>query len=258
VCGFGAFSSTSSFTTRNVPEVLLVDDDWDFYGDFQPNYTAALNALPLSPYFYPVTYDVWDVYGVMLQKEPDFAALALYKKVIWWSGNEDFYAGPSLFSELELPKYFDRKGGCLLVSSADYVFARGSVTGFMQQRLGVGTVVQDTEQSQVTGQGTVFGALGTVNLKNLPDDYSDSIAPGATAELAYLGNMGNAGVDKNGAHYERRLSAWPQAPVLPGRSPKSLLKFLQWCDGQLHRRRRRRRGWRTASQAMPRSGRPLP
>jgi serine protease AprX len=232
VCGVGAFSSTSSFTTRNVPDVLLVDDDWDYYGDFQTTYQSVLNALPLSPYFYPVTYDVWDVYGVMLQKEPDYSALALYKKVVWWSGNEDFYAGPSLFSELELPKYLDRRGGCLLVSSADYVFARGSVTDFMRERLGVASVVEDTGQGQVTGQGTVFGALGTVGLKNLTDDYSDSISPAATAELAYAGNLGNAGVDRNGAHYRTAYVGFGLERLFTAADrEKSLLKFLQWCDG---------------------------
>jgi hypothetical protein len=232
VCGFGSFSSTTSFTTRNVPDVLLVDDDWDLNGDFQPTYKSALNALPLSPYFYPVTYDVWDVYAVMQQKEPDYASLSLYKKVIWWSGNEDFYAGPSLFSELELPKYLDRRGGCLLVSSADYVFAGGGVTSFMQQRLGVATVVEDTGQSQATGQGTVFGTLGTVSLKNLTNDYSDSISPNASAELAYAGSMGNAGVDKNGAHYRTAFVGFGLERLFATTDrEKSLLKFLQWCDG---------------------------
>ena len=110
-CGFGAFSATASFTTKNVPDVLLVDDDYDFYGNFQADYTAAMNALPLSPYNYPVTYDVWDVYAVMQQAEPDYAALALYKKAIWWSGREDFYAGPTDLGEMELTKWLDRRGG---------------------------------------------------------------------------------------------------------------------------------------------------
>jgi len=232
VCGFGGFSPTRSFTTRNVPDVLLVDDDWDYWGDFQTTYKNALNALPLSPYFYPVTYDVWDVYAVMQQKEPDYAALALYKKVIWWSGNEDFYAGPTLFSELELPKYLDRRGGCLLISSSDYRFARGSLSDFMVQRLGVGTIVQDTGQGQVTGVGTVFGGLGTVTLKNLTDDYSDAITPSATAELAYSGSLGNAGVDKNGGFYRTAFAGFDLSRLFSAADrERSLLKFLQWCDG---------------------------
>jgi hypothetical protein len=232
VCGFGVFSSTSSFTTRNVPDVLLVDDDWDYYGDFQADYRNALNALPLSPYFYPVTYDVWDVYAVMQQKEPDYSTLALYRKVVWWSGNEDFYAGPSLFSELEMNKWFDHRGGCLLVSSADYVFARGSVSDFMVQRLGVGTVVQDTEQNQATGQGSAFGGLGTINLKNLADDYSDSISPGATAELGFTGDMGNAAVDKSAGYYRTAFLGFGLERMFAATDrERSLLKFFQWCDG---------------------------
>jgi len=232
ICGVGAFSTTSNFTTRNVPEVLLVDDDWDYWGDFQADYVAAMNALPLSPYFYPVSYDIWDVYAVMQQKEPDYSALALYKKVIWWSGNEDFYAGPTVLSELELQKWFDRRGGCLLLSSSDYVFARGTVSDFMTQRLGVGAVVEDTGQSQVTGQGTAFGGLGTISLKNLSSDYSDTVSPSATAELAFSGNVGNAGVDKNGAYYRSAFLGFALNRLSSATDrQKALLKFLQWCDG---------------------------
>ena len=93
-----------------MPDVLLVDDDYDLYGNFQADYTAAMNALPLSPHNYPVTYDVWDVYAVMQQAEPDYAALALYKKVVWWSGREDFYAGPTDLGEMNLTKWLDRRG----------------------------------------------------------------------------------------------------------------------------------------------------
>ena len=231
-CGFGAFSASSSFTTKNVRDVLLVDDDWDFNGDYQPDYKAAMDALPLSPYFFPVTYDVWDVYAVMQQKEPDYASLALYKKAIWWSGREDFYAGPTDFSELELAKWFDRRGGCLFLSSSDYRFVRGSLTDFMTQRLGVASIVEDTGQGQVTGQGTVFAGLGTINLKNISTDYSDSVSPNATAELAFSGNLGNAGVDKNGAHYRSAFLGFGLERMFTAANrQQTLLKFLQGCDG---------------------------
>ena len=231
-CGFGAFSPTSSFTTRDVPEVLLVDDDWDYWGDFQPDYRAAMDALPGSPYFYPVTYDVWDVYDLMDGEEPEYATLALYKKVVWWSGREDFYAGPTLFSEIELAKWFDRRGGCLLLSSADYVFTRDGVNDFMRQRLGVSSVVEDTGQTQVTGQGTAFGTLGTMTLKNLVSDYSDSVSPDATAELAFLGDRGKAAIDKNGGYYRTAFFGfgWERLFSASNRQ-QTLLKFLQWCDG---------------------------
>ncbi len=235
VCGFGAFSPTSTFTTRNVPPVLLVDDDWDESGvqaDYQADYLAAMNALPLSPYFYPVTYDVWDVYDVMQQEEPDYAALALYDKVIWWSGVESFYAGPSIFSELELAQWFDSRGGCLLLSSSDYVFARDGVSDFMHQRLGVGTVNEDTGQSQVTGQGSAFGGMGTITLKNISPDYSDVVSPAAPAELAFSGSAGPAGVDKHGGYYRTAFLGYGVERLFSAANRATALwKFLQWCDG---------------------------
>ena len=233
VCGFGAFSSTSNFTTKDVPEVLLVDDDWDYWGDFQPDYRSAMDALPLSPYFYPVTYDVWDVYAARGGKEPDLSTLALYKKVIWWSGKEDYYAGPTAASEATLDAWFVRSGGCFYLSSSDYYFAQEeSVTGFMRQRLGVASVTPDTGQGRVTGQGSVYGTLGTITLKNTNPDYSDSVTPDATAELAFLGDMGNAGVDKNGSYYRTTYLGFGTERLFSAADrQKTLLKFLQWCDG---------------------------
>ena len=231
-CGFGTISPVWSFTTRNVPEVLLVDDDWDIHGDYQPDYRAAMNALPLAPWNYPVTYDVWDVYAGMQQKEPDYPSLALYKKVIWWSGREDFYPGPTDFSEQELGRWFDRRGGCFLLSSADYVYARGGVSSFMTQRLGVGSVVQDAAKAQVTGQPPVFGDLGTITLKNISPDYSDTVSPNGTAQLAFAGNNGNAGVDRNGSWYRTAFAGFGLERLFTATDrQKALLRFLQWCDG---------------------------
>jgi hypothetical protein len=232
-CGFGAFSATSSFTTRNVPDVLLVDDDWDYWGNFQPDYRAAMDALPLAPWNYPVSYDVWDVYAAMQQEEPDYSALALYRKVIWWSGNEDFYAGPSMFSESSLESWLDHDGGCLFLSSADYRFQRGETSEFMTDRLGVLSIAEDTEQDSVTGQGSVFASVGAVTLRNLPDDYSDSITPRVGAELAFSGNLGNAGIDKHGGWYRSAFLGFGAERLFqPSDSmKKTLLRFLQWCDG---------------------------
>jgi hypothetical protein len=102
----------------------------------------------------------------------------------------------------------------------------------MKQRLGVATVVEDTGQGQVTGVGSAFSGLGTVNLKNLSSDYSDSISPSATAELAFTGNLGNAGVDKNGSYYRSAFAGFGLERLFSaGDRERSLLKFLQWCDG---------------------------
>jgi hypothetical protein len=84
----------------------------------------------------------------------------------------------------------------------------------------------------VTGQGTVFGTLGTVTLKNISNDYSDTVSPDATAELAFSGNNGNAGVDKNGAHYRAAFLGFGAERLFRNTDlQKTLLNFLQWCDG---------------------------
>ncbi len=75
----------------------------------------------------------------------------------------------------------------------------------------------------MTGQGTVFGGLGTITLKNANPDYSDAISPDATAELAFSGDKGNAGIDKNGGHYRtsvprlRRSSGCSRGPTARSR-----------------------------------------
>lgn len=43
-CGIGSYSAVSSFTTRAVPGILLVDDD-DNGPDVRAYYTAAHNRL---------------------------------------------------------------------------------------------------------------------------------------------------------------------------------------------------------------------
>ena len=102
----------------------------------------------------------------------------------------------------------------------------------MRQRLGVASVVQDAGQSQVTGQGTVYDGLGTITLKNVNPDYSDSVSPDATAELAFLGNLGNAGIDKNGSYYRTNYLGFGAERLFSAADrEQTLLRFLQWCDG---------------------------
>ncbi|MCU0231701.1 MAG: S8 family serine peptidase, partial [Acidobacteria bacterium] len=231
VCGFGTFSSSSSFTTRNFPPVLLVDDDWNLQGDYQAAYRAALDALPLEPYLYPVSYDVWDVSAGHHQQEPDAADLAAYDKVIWWSGKEDYYAGPEYFGELELATWFDRSAGCLLLSSADYVLSRRGVSDFMRDRFGVASVIEDTGRTTVTGRGTVFAGLGPYTLETSSSDWSDAVSPDATAEIAFSGDGHKAGIDKNGGHYRTSFEGYGLERLALADRSKVMLRFLQWCDG---------------------------
>jgi len=224
VCGFGAFSPVHSFTTRNVADVLLVDDDYDYYGDFQSDYTSALTNLGVS-------HDVWDVYAVMQQQEPSYSDLSLYDKVIWWSGKEENYAGPEDLSEEELVKWFERRSGCLLITSTDYLLVRG-YSDFIQQQLGVASYTEDTGMGAVTGQGTVFGGLGTITLKNTNPDYSDVVSPDGTAELAFSGDMGDAGVNKDGGFYRTAFMGHGMERLFSSSDLENALgTFLGWCDG---------------------------
>lgn len=231
VCGFGAFSSASSFTTRDFPPVLLVDDDWDLQGDYQAAYRAALDALPREPYLYPVSYDVWDVHAGHQQQEPYAADLAAYERVIWWSGKEDYYAGPEYFTELELSTWLDRSGGCMLLSGADYVLSRRGVSDFMRQRLGVESVIEDTGRTTVTGRGTVFGGLGPYTLEATSGDWSDAVSPDASAEIAFSGDGRRAGIDKHGGHYRTSFLGYGLERLALADRSEVMLRFLQWCDG---------------------------
>jgi hypothetical protein len=224
VCGFGAFSTLASFTTEDVASVLLVDDDYDYWGDFQSDYTNALTNLGVS-------YDVWDVWAVMQQQEPPYSALAHYDNVVWWTGKEENYAGPEDLSEQELVKWFERRSGCLMITSSDYLLVRG-YSDFMQQQLGLASYTEDTEQGEVTGQGTVFGAMGTIVLKNTNPDYSDTVSPDGTAELAFSGDIGDAGINKDGGFYRTAFMGYGMERLFTSADLENALgTFLGWCDG---------------------------
>jgi hypothetical protein len=221
-CGFGDFSLSRVFKTRDVPSLLLVDDDWDL-PDVQNEYTQALGGLG-------VPYDLWDVYAVELGNEPDAATIAKYDKVIWFTGQEEVVAGPSAETEQALESWLDRSG-CLLISSSDYVL-NSDFSTFIQERLGVASVNEDTGQNTITGQN-VFAGIGPWSLQNLPSDYSDSLTPDATALIAFDGDQGTAAVEKD-TGFSRTVFAgfgWERMPGSPDNIRLALDTFLNWCDG---------------------------
>ncbi len=186
VCGTSAFSATFSFTTLDVPEILLVDDD-DNGPDMRATYTATLDALGKQ-------YDVWDTANS--DTEPSEAFLAPYRIVIWFTGDEfGGSAGPGGPGEAALAAWLDGTGSCLFLSSQDYHFDRG-LTPFMTGYLGVSSIANDTDQNTVTGTGSVFGGLGPYNLSFPFTDFSDTLTVGNGGELAWIGDQGNAGVTK--------------------------------------------------------------
>jgi hypothetical protein len=116
------------------------------------------------------------------------------------------------------------------MSSADYVL-NSDFSSFIQDRLGVGAVVEDTGMGMVTGEGTVYGGLGPYSLSSLNPDYRDSLTPDGTAELAFSGDLGDAGVAKDGGAYRTSFLGFGVESVGTAAKPAILGAFLTWCAG---------------------------
>ncbi len=218
-CGDGAYSAVFSFTTRDIPAVLLVDDD-----DNTPNvltfYDDAFNALGLE-------YDLWDTNNT--DNEPDAATLLQYETVVWFTGEEwGGAAGPGSAGEGALGQYLDG-GGCLFISSQDYHYDRGT-TSFMTNYLGVASIDNDVNQTQVTGAGSVFGGMGPYALSYPFSNYGDRMVPDATSEVAFAGNDGNAAINKGNGVYRTTYWGFPFEAAGTAADRANLLNaVLDWC-----------------------------
>lgn len=233
-CNWGEFSVPFSFTTRSGANVLLVDDDYDL-PDSQADWTTSLTNLG-------VAYDVWDVWGNDGDGsgEPAYENMTAYERIIWYSNEEEVYAGPDKDSEYWLERWLER-GSCFFLSSKDYRLSRGGsdLSDFMKGPLGVASIVEDQVLTEVTGQGTVYGGLGPYTLKNDPNDYRDEVSPDATAELAFHGDQiqaepplyKDAGVNKDGGYFMTTFVGFDMENLFDdlGRED-SLAAFFAWCD----------------------------
>jgi serine protease AprX len=218
VCGDGGWSETFSFTTQDVPTVLLVDDD-DNGPDVQPYYTDALDALG-------VWYDLWDTNNT--DDEPSVNDLAPYHIVIWFTGDEwGGAAGPGSAGESALADWLDG-GGCLFISSQDYHYDRDT-TPFMQSHLGVASVEDDVDQNTVTGMG-VFDGFGPYGLSYPFFNYADQITANGDAAGAFNGNAGVAAISMDGGEYRTTYWAFPLETVADAGDRQALLaRILEWC-----------------------------
>jgi hypothetical protein len=181
-CGESAYSAVFSFTVRAIPAILLVDDDDS--DDVRSYYTDIIDAMGRD-------YDIWDTANS--DTEPSAAESAPYQVIIWFTGDEfGGYAGPGSASEAELETWM-AGGGCLLISSQDYVYDRG-VTPFMTNRLGLGDADSDTSQTTVTGAGPVFSGIGPAALTYPGSNFSDTFTPTAQGVAAFTGDQGTGAV----------------------------------------------------------------
>jgi len=218
-CGAGSAPVVFSFTTRVVPPILLVDDD-DNLPDVRSFYTEALDALL-------VDYDIWDTNNSDV--EPDFATLESYEAVIWFTGAEyEDATGPGPAGETALASYLDQ-GRRLFISSQDYFWNRG-ITPFMSGYLGVLSAESDVNQMTVSGAGSVFAGMGPFVFSTFFSNWSDILSPDATAEVAFVGNQGNAAVAKDSGVY--RTTFWGFAFELINNADDRLALMaavLDWC-----------------------------
>ncbi len=181
-CGAGTPSQAFSFTVNATPRILLVDDD-----DNSPN---------VRPFYEPVfdeigeLFDVWSTNNS--DNEPSFAQLAQYDAVVWFTGDEfGGFAGPGPAGEAALAQFLDA-GGCLLLSSQDYLNDRG-ITTLMTQRFGLATANEDVTQFEVTG-ANLFEDFGTIELQYTFSNFSDRIVPTDPAGVMFVGEDGDAGI----------------------------------------------------------------
>lgn len=220
VCGEGSFSSAFSFTTKDVPSILLVDDD-----DNTPNtrvyYTAALDALGWA-------YDVWNTANS--DDEPAASDLAPYSAVIWFTGDEaGGFAGPDAASEAALGTWLNNTQGCFFLSSQDYYLDR-ELTDFMTNYLGVATLTEAAgDYGQVVGQG-VYSTLGTRSLLYPFNDSADWVTPDATTTYGFIGTNDRGAVLTKEDGYKTTFWAFPlEAMYGPQNRRNAMDAFITWC-----------------------------
>lgn len=215
-CDMMTLSSVYSFTTREIPPVLLVDDD-DNNPDVRASYETALMASGID-------YDVWDTNNS--DNEPSAAELAGYELIVWETGDEfGGAAGPGDAGEAALAQYLDG-GGCLFISSQDYYYDRG-LTDFMTSHLGLGSATSDVSQTSVTGTVPMFG--DTYSLSYPFTNYSDVISPSGSGTLLFEGNQGDAGIYSLGAGYATSFWGFPLEAMTATDQAESLRKVYRAC-----------------------------
>jgi hypothetical protein len=208
---------TENYALLPLPCILLVDDDGD-NPDVRSYYTAALDNLGLD-------YDVWDV---MADGDPAFEDISGYAMVFWWTG----YPWGTTFTssnEAAVGAYLDA-GGKFFLSSQDYLYDFG-ITPFGQNYLHIASYTSDVSQTTVTGQN-VFAGLGPYSLSYPFTNYSDIVNPDAQAQVAFVGNQGNAAISYDGGSFQTVFLGFPleAVPNLADRA-NVLSTLVDWFGG---------------------------
>ena len=222
-CGAGVTSAALTFTTRDLPPLLLVDDD-DNTPDVRSFYTDTLDALGLE-------FDLFDTDNT--DNEPDAALLQQYEQIIWFSGDSfGGAAGPGAAGEAALANALG-SGRCLLLSSQDYFFDRG-LTDFMTDFLGLGDSpgLDDGDYTAVSGSaGSMFDGLGPYTLDYASvgiTDFSDEMVPAADALQSLLGENDN-GAAVQRAQFTSTYLGFPLEVIDQAGREEILTAFFDQC-----------------------------
>ena len=210
---------TQNFILEPLSCILLVDDDQN-NPDVQNYYTSALDGLE-------VKFDIWDT---TTAGDPGLENISGYRKLLWYTG----YPWSNTFNstnETAVTTYLDG-GGNFFLSGQDYLYDMG-ITPFGQNYLHIASFVNDAGQSVVTGQN-VFNGLGPYSLFYPFFNYSDIVNPDAQAQLAFLGNQGNAAASYAGENFKTVFFGYPfeAIPQLADREAvmEKLLDFFGSCQ----------------------------
>lgn len=188
--GNPAISSTVARSTKSPAPVLLVDDDRWY--SFAAEYKAALEANQ-------VPYDYWLVpksWSGPVPPSPPLATLQMYPMTVWYTAY-DWFQPLTTAEEDRLAAYLNG-GGRLLFSSQDYIYGLPDhkPSPFAQNYLGVLDHTEDYSSTVVIGRlGNPVGShLGPYTLTFPPgyDNYTDALTPSATAQIASVGQAGQA------------------------------------------------------------------
>ena len=148
--------------------------------------------------------------------------------VLWFSGgNADFLPGPGASSETALTGFLNG-GGCLVLSSQDYLYAYGR-TPFAANYLGVAASQEDVAYTQVEGQNA-FSTIGA-QLLNFPfPNWSDTLTPAAGARAAFATAFGSAAIYRETPTYRTLFAAFPfEAASSPEARTALVAAAIDYC-----------------------------
>ena len=200
----------------NSADILLIDDDWDYtsaHGGGLPYYTSALDSMG-------ETYDSWDL---TLLGIPPIHLMDGFSTIIWFTGYDWLY--PVTGQEEGFLQTFLNSGGSLLLSSQDYFYATGGLTGFMTDYLGISSIDQDKVELDPAGVAgdPVGSGLGPYTMVR-PDawgaywpegssqgPYDDYVYPVAGAAAPFEFNISGQPNSTRyaGSNFKTIYLAWP-------------------------------------------------